>query len=155
MTSRISLVLLILLAACSNRLPKKNMETTYRLVAEISDDLKELKKSAERSKAELEIDTETGHFKGRYKSHDFTGKYTVEHVSAGFVKGFFYRVKIEELNRPESRNEEEEAFFEHLSAARRLYFAPDKLNQPAYVTLEISRPDNDTKLVFVKINRKS
>ena len=151
MTFRISLVLLILLTACSNRLPKKNMQTTYRLVTEISDDLKALQKSATRSKAELEIDTETGHFRGRYKSHNFTGKYTIEHTSAGFVKGFFHRVRIEELDRPESRNEEEEAFFEHLSGARRLYIAPDKPGQPAYVTLEISRPDNDKKLVFVKI----
>ncbi len=153
MIFRVFTALLLVFTACSHRLPRKGPEITYRLVTELSDDLKKLQKAAARSKAELEIDFETGNFKGRYKDHDFTGNYVIKHVSAGFIKGFFYRVSPGSLNRPGSRNAEEEAFFEKLAAANRLYVAPDKLGDPAYTVLEITNPDSDAKLIFVKMNR--
>ncbi|MCD8539848.1 MAG: hypothetical protein LRY55_08835 [Leadbetterella sp.] len=56
------------------------------------------------------------------------------------------------MNRPEARNAGEEAFFEKLGSANRLYVAPDKLGDPAYWTLEIRRAEPEEKLVFVKIN---
>ncbi len=145
MTFRTFLILALFLTACSHRI-----SPSYRLVTELSEDLKELQKTAARSKTAWEVDLETGDFKGRYKSHTFTGKYAIEHVSAGFVKGFFYRVKLQELNRPSSRNAGEEAFFERLSAARRLYVAPDKLRQPDYTFMEVTGPGSD-KMVFVKL----
>lgn len=172
MIFRVFPALLLVFTACSHRLPRKSSEITYRLVTELSDDLKKLQKATTRSKAELEIDFETGNFKGRYKSHDFTGNYVIEHVSAGFVKGFFYRVRVEDLHKPEPRGAEEEAFFEKLQAADRLYVAPDKLGSPAYTVLEISSPVGvlhapaqqqtqalphttpETKLIFVKMNGK-
>jgi len=153
MIFRALLALCILLTACSHRLPRKHVETTYRLISEPSDDLRKPEKAAIRSKAELEIDFETGSFKGRYRNHDFKGNYLIEHVSAGFVKGFFYRVRMGDLHRPESQNVEEEAFFESLSGAKRLYVAPDKLAEPAYTLLEISGAEPAKKLILVKINR--
>lgn len=152
MTFRTLLVLFMLLTACSHRLPRKRMSSTYRLVPELSDNLKKLKETAIRSKAEIEIDFETGYFKGRYRNHDFTGNYLIEHVSAGFVKGFFYRVRMEDLHRPEAQNGEEEAFFESLSRAKRLYVAPDKLAEPAYTLLEITAAEPAEKLILVKMN---
>lgn len=152
MTSRLFLILLLVFSACAHRPPRKGTETAYRLITELPDDLKKPEKAAVRSKAALELDFDTGHFKGWYKNHDFTGNYIIEHVSAGFVKGFFYRVRMENLNRPESGNTEENAFFEHLSTARRLYVAPDKRVDPAYTVLEISSAEPETKLIFIKIN---
>lgn len=153
MISRALLVLCILLTACTQRLPRKHIETVYRLISEPSDDLRKMEKAAIQSKAELDINFDTGIFTGRYKNHDFTGTYRIEHVSAGFVKGFFYRVSMEELERPESRSAEEEVFFKSLSAANRLYVAPDKLAEPAYTVLEIRSKEPSGKLIFVKINR--
>lgn len=149
MIFRVFLASILVFTACSHRLPRKGSELMYRLIPELSDDLKKLQKAADQAKAELEIDFETGNFKGRYQKHEFTGNYVIEHVSAGFVKGFFYRVSPGELNRPESRNAEEEAFFERLAGADRLYVAPDKLGAPAYTVLEIHAENG--KLVFIKI----
>lgn len=145
-------LLLMLFTACSSRLPRKSPETTYRLVAEVPDDLQKLERAAGRSKAMLEVDFETGRFKGRYKNHDFEGNYIIKHISAGFVKGFFYRVKIEDLKHPESKNDEERAFFKKLAAADRLYVAPDKLGNPAYTMLEVHDAATGTKLIFVRLN---
>ncbi len=153
MIFRILPVLLALLAACSHRLPRKSPENTYRLVSEVSDDLQKLKKAAGRSKVMLEIDFETGRFNGRYKDHDFTGNYTIEHVSAGFVKGFFYRVKLGDLKQPESKNSGEQAFFEKLAAVDRFYVAPDRPANPSYTILELrDATSSGTKLLFIRLN---
>jgi len=152
MIFRVFPVLLLVLTACSHRLPQKGAGTAYRLIPEVPDDLTKLRKVAGRSGAELDIDFETGRFSGRYRKHDFTGSYAIEHVSAGFVKGFIYRVHMESTEHPRPRNRKEKAFFEHLTGAGRLYAAPDKLRDPAYTVLEISGEGTEDKLLFVKIN---
>ncbi|MBX2954243.1 MAG: hypothetical protein KF870_17220 [Leadbetterella sp.] len=152
MILRVFLASFFIFTACSHRLPRKSAEPAYRLVPELPEDLKKLEKAADRSRAEMEIDFETGHFKGRYLKHEFTGSYAIKHVSAGFVKGFFYRISLDSLNRPEHRNAEEEAFFGKLAEAKRLYVAPDKPGDPAYTVLEISNGEPEGKLTFVKIN---
>ena len=152
MISRIFPLLLVLLTACSHRLPYQGTEAAYRWVTEVPDDLKKLKKGVRRSPAMLEIDFETGDFKGRYKTHNFKGKYRIEHVSSGFVKGFFYRVKAEDLQFPESKNTKAQALFKNLSTSSRLYVAPDTPRDPAYTFLEVYDPNSGTKTLWVKLN---
>ncbi len=148
---RLLLLFLLVLTACSPRLPRQGNDAFYRHVSGLQED--KLPKELSRSRVTLEVNFETGDFTGKYRKHDFTGKFSIDHVSAGFVKGFFYRVHLEKLTRLPSGNAEEEAFFEHLSAASRLYLAPDRLPAPTYTFLEIRKPGNESPLIFVKMFR--
>ncbi len=60
----------------------------YRLLDTSSEDLAELKKQWGKSKIEIEMDFKTGEFKGFYKKNAFSGKYDIQKVTSGLVKGF-------------------------------------------------------------------
>ncbi len=123
-------------------------EPFYRLVSSVSESTEELKKDARKSKIQLEIDFETGNFKGKYRDNAFQGNYTIEHTSAGFTKGFFYRVSLGGLSKGVSESAEEDAFFEQLINCKRISVVPDKLANPTYIVLEFS--ENDKKIQMVK-----
>jgi hypothetical protein len=123
-------------------------EPYYKLVSSISENAEDLKKEVRKSKVQLEMDFETGDFKGRYIDTDFHGNYIIEHTSAGFAKGFYYRVSLGGLSKGLSTSAEEEAFFEQLIRCKKISVMPDKLANPSYIRIELS--DNDQKIQLVK-----
>lgn len=126
-------------------------EPFYRLVSSVSENVEDLKKDARKSKVQLEMDFETGNFKGKYRETDFQGSYSIEHTSAGFAKGFFYRVSLAGLSKGVSQSTAEDAFFEHLINCKRISVVPDKLANPTYIVLEFS--ENDKKIQMVKFTK--
>lgn len=145
------LLLSLLLLSCSKRRINLTTEPFYKLVSSVSENTEEIKKDVRKSKVQLEIDFETGNFKGKYRDTDFQGSYTIEHTSAGFAKGFFYRVSLAGLSKGVSDSAEEEAFFEHLINCKRISLVPDKLTYPNYIVLEFTASDEKIQMVkFVK-----
>ena len=145
------LISITLLLACQ----KKNhpvivMPTEkYRLLNTSSEDLAELKKQWGKSKIELEIDFKSGYFKGLYKKTVFSGKYDVQKVTAGLVKGFNYKVELAYLTKDGSENAKLDEFVEKLAKCERIFVTPDKLIDSQFVTAEFKSGEESDKLMFV------
>jgi hypothetical protein len=146
-----ALFFLVFLSSCQ----KKNhlviiMPTEkYRLLNTSSEDLAELRKQWGKSKIELEIDFKTGDFKGFYKKTAFSGKYDIQKVTSGLVKGFNYKVELAYLTKDGSENAKLDEFVEKLAKCERIFVTPDKLIDSQFVTAEFKSGEDSNKLMFV------
>jgi hypothetical protein len=121
----------------------------YRLLDTSSEDLAELKKQWKKSKIGIEIDFKTGEFKGFYKKTAFSGKYDIQKVTSGFVKGFNYKVELAYLTKDGSENAKLDEFVEKLAKCERIFVTPDKLIDSQFVTAEFKFSEETNKLMFV------
>jgi hypothetical protein len=121
----------------------------YRLLNTSSEDFAELKKQWGKSKIELEIDFKSGDFKGMYKKTAFSGKYDVQKVTSGLVKGFNYKVELAYLTKDGSENAKLDEFVEKLAKCERIFVTPDKLIDSQFVTAEFKSGEESKKLMFV------
>lgn len=118
----------------------------YRLVAGTT---KEDLSAWQKSKDWMEIDTETGNFKGVFHQTGFSGNFVIKKVSPGFAKGFYYTVELGFLEKNATDSKRSLAFFSKLESAKRLYFYPDKLMEPNWIYLEISSGTDSDLLKFI------
>lgn len=125
----------------------------YKLINSAHENVDELKNNAKKSKVKLIVDFETGAFEGNYKDNNFKGSYTIEHTSAGFSKGFFYRVSLESLKKAVSASSEEDEFFDQIINCNKISIVPDKLSNPSYVILELA--GNGKKITMIKFTKPS
>jgi hypothetical protein len=121
----------------------------YRLLPKSTEDLVELKSQWKKSKIEIEMDFKTGEFKGFYKKTAFSGKYEIQKVTSGFVKGFNYKVELAYLTKDGSENAKLDEFVEKLAKCERIFVAPDKLIDSQFVTAEFKSAEESDKLMFV------
>lgn len=121
----------------------------YKLLAKPSEDLIELKKLWDKSKVAFEMDFSTGEFKGVYKKKSYSGKYDIQKVSSGFVKGFNYKVELAYLGTDESEDVQFDKFINKLARCRRIFVKPDRLIDSQYVTAELRTDDESEKLLFL------
>ncbi|HLO42990.1 MAG TPA: hypothetical protein VK175_01580 [Leadbetterella sp.] len=146
-----ALFFLVFLSSCQKKShPVITMPTEkYRLLNTSSEDLAELKKQWGKSKIELEIDFKTGEFKGFYKKTAFSGKYDIQKVTSGFVKGFNFKVELAYLTKDGSENAKLDEFVEKLAKCERIFVTPDKLIDSQFVTAEFKSAEEGDKLMFV------
>lgn len=121
----------------------------YRLLPKSTEDLVELKSQWKKSKIEIEMDFKTGDFKGFYKNTAFSGKYDIQKVTSGFVKGFNYKVELAYLTKDGSENVKLDEFIEKLAKCERIFVTPDKLIDSQFVTAEFKSGEESDKLMFV------
>ncbi|MCP9754831.1 hypothetical protein EGI26_06605 [Lacihabitans sp. CCS-44] len=121
----------------------------YRLLPKSTEDLVELKSQWKKSKIEIEMDFKTGEFKGFYKKTAFSGKYDIQKVTSGFVKGFNYKVELAFLTKDGSENAKLDEFVEKLAKCERIFVTPDKLIDSQFVTAEFKSAEESDKLMFV------
>lgn len=121
----------------------------YRLLTKSTEDLAELKSQWKKSKIEMEMDFKTGEFKAFYKKTVFSGKYDIQKVTSGFVKGFNYKVELAYLTKESSENTKLDEFVEKLAKCERIFVTPDKLIDSQFVTAEFKSADESDKLMFV------
>ena len=140
-----------LITACQKKShPTITMPTEkYRLLPKSTEDLVELKSQWKKSKIEIEMDFKTGEFKGFYKKTPFSGKYDIQKVTSGFVKGFNYKVELAYLNKDGSENAKLDEFVEKLAKCERIFVTPDKLIDSQFVTAEFKSAEEGDKLMFV------
>ncbi len=140
----------LLLACQKNNHPVIAMPTEkYRLLNTSSEDFAELKKQWGKSKIELEIDFKSGDFKGMYKKTAFSGKYDVQKVTSGLVKGFNYKVELAYLTKDGSENAKLDEFVKKLAKCERIFVTPDKLIDSQFVTAEFKSGEESKKMMFV------
>jgi hypothetical protein len=144
-----------LLSACQKKNhPVITMPTEiYRLLDTSSEDLAELKKQWGKSKIEIEMDFKTGDFKGFYKKKAFSGKYDIQKVTSGLVKGFNYKVELAYLTKDGSENAKLDEFVEKLAKCERIFVTPDKLMDSQFVTAEFKSGEESDKLMFVLMKK--
>ena len=121
----------------------------YRLLPKSTEDLVELKSQWKKSKIEIEMDFKTGDFKGFYKKTAFSGKYDIQKVTSGFVKGFNYKVELAYLTKDGSENAKLDEFVEKLAKCERIFVTPDKLIDSQFVTAEFKSAEESDRLMFV------
>lgn len=149
MNPRLLLFSFLLIFGCTKKM--NFSPDDYLLLKTIPSELSEIQKLGKKSKAAIQINLKTGEFSGKYGNKDFSGKYNIEHTSAGFAKGFYYRVSLDSLSKPNSSSEKEIAFFDNLAKCKKISFMPDVLANPSYFTIEMSNPESESILEFVKI----
>lgn len=142
---------LTLFTACQKKNhPTITMPTEkYRLLPKSTEDLVELKSQWKKSKIEIEMDFKTGEFKGFYKKTAYSGKYDIQKVTSGFVKGFNYKVELAYLTKDGSENSKLDEFVEKLAKCERIFVTPDKLIDSQFVTAEFKSAEEGDKLMFV------
>lgn len=125
----------------------------YRLLDTSSEDLAELKKQWGKSKIEIEMDFKTGDFKGLYKKTAFSGKYDIQKVTSGLVKGFNYKVELAYLTKDCLENAKLDEFVEKLAKCERIFVTPDKSIDSQFVTAEFKSTEESDKLMFVLMKK--
>lgn len=108
-------------------------------------------KELNKSKTNIEIDFETGDFKGQFNDISYSGNFLIEHTAAGFVKGFIYTVSLGYLSKPITDDKATQQFFDQLIKTNRIYFNPEKILEPDYINIELVQTLDKTELNFTKI----
>ena len=121
----------------------------YRLLSKSTENLADLKMLWNKSKIEIEVDYKTGDFKGFYKKTAFSGKYDIQKVTSGFVKGFNYKVELAYLSKEGSENARFDEFVEKLAKCERIFVTPDRLVDSQFVTAEFKSAEESGTLLFV------
>jgi hypothetical protein len=133
------LMLFLVFGGCkSSKSPLITMpKNEYRLVKNASEDIESLKKSVSKSEVILEMNFETGSFKGKYEKINFEGKYTIVKVTSGLSKGFNYEIDLESMSSDPTESKAEEKFIQMLATCKSMFIGPDRLYNPTYIKISI------------------
>jgi hypothetical protein len=146
------LVLLTFLLGCKNhKSPMITMpKDEYRFVKNASDEFESLKKAISKSDVLLEMNFDSGIFKGKYGKLNYHGKYTIKKVNSGFTKGFNYEVELESLESDPTNSKSEEKFIQSLVSCTSIFISPNRLYQPTHTQLDIK--SENQKISFYLLN---